>query len=49
MEDQALINTLLDTPPEAKAERLGDTYCDVQAEAVVETLAESSLGGKADI
>ena len=49
MGDQAVMNTLLDKPPEAKAERLGDTYCDVQTKTVVVTLAESPLEGKPDI
>ena len=42
------MNTLPGTPPEAKAERLGDTYCDVHTKTVVVTLAESPLEGKAD-
>ena len=33
--------------PEEKAERLGDTICDVDTEALLVTLAEMPLEGKA--
>jgi len=46
VEAEALIDTLPDTPPEAKAERVVDTLCHADAEALVDTLAETPVEGK---
>lgn len=44
---EELIHTLPDTPPEAKAERVGDTVCDVSAKALVVMPAKTPLQAKA--
>ena len=43
VEAKELIHTLPDTPPQAKAEGLGNTLCDMGAVALVDTLAETPL------
>lgn len=45
---EALIYTLPDTTPEGKVVRLGDTYCEVKAEALVVTLAQRLPEEKAE-
>ena len=47
MDTDDLIDSLPDTPPEAKAERVGDTLCDVEAKALVVMLADTPLEVKA--
>ena len=39
---------LPDTPPEANAEGPGDSLCDMEADALVDTLAEAPLQGNAE-
>ena len=35
-------------PPEANSKRVGKTHCEVQDEALVDTLAETPIEGKAE-
>ena len=44
MDVEPLIDTLPDTPPEGKAERLGKTFCKVEAEAVERKRVLRKLG-----
>lgn len=45
---EALIETRPDTPLEAKAERIGDTHFDLEAQALVDTLDKTRVQEKAE-
>ena len=47
MKAEALIDTLPDAPPETKEEKLNDTLCNVEVEALVVWFAATQLDGKA--
>ena len=48
MEDEELVHTLKNTPPEVNAEGLRETLCDMKAETLVNALAERPQEGNAE-
>ena len=49
MEIKELFDTLPKTPQQPKAQRLGDTFCDMEAKALVDIMAEMPLQGKLSV